>query len=227
MFSKLAKKHVEKYKARREEKRDPTVAERNAHYSPLRIYLHSTLKVFSADWVLMEGQNPDFILPEGDLDVYAIGKMPFDQDSTAWRIYVTDANDEEFIVNLLESHNKVDDIILLKQTNTIVPSTQAQLDRFTTQIGFQTLETDSGLVYDREWGDQWTEKLEFHEQEYDEHYVAEDEVVDYINQYILYSRKLDTGEKEWLFVGLEEGENFGELAFQIGYTVNLADVEVQ
>lgn len=227
MFKNLAKKHVEKYKEKRAEKRDPTVAERRAHYSPLRLYLHSTMEIFTADWVLMEGVNPGFEFPKGEMDINAIGKMPFGDGVTCWRIYLEDSNDEEFILTLLESDDEIGDAILLKQVATIVPSTQAQLDRFTTQIGFKTLETDSGEVYDRESGDEWTEKVDFHDNEYKERFIEESGVQDFINQYIIYSRKIESGEKEWFFVGLEEGDEFGELAFQAGYKVDVPDIEVR
>lgn len=227
MFKNLAKKHVEKYQKKRAEKRDPTVAERADHYSPLRIYLHSTLKIFTADWVLMEGVNPEFEFPHGEMDVLAIGKMPFDNDSIFWRIYLEDEKGEEFILNLLESNGEAGEAILLKQIATIVPSTQAQLDRFVTQIGFQTLETDTGRVYDRESGDEWTEKVNFQDNEYEERFIEKSGVEDFINQYILYSTKIESGEKEWLFVGLEEGDEFGELAFQVGFNVELTDIKVQ
>lgn len=227
MFKNLAKKHIEKFKKGRADKRDPTIAERRAHYTPLRIYLHSTISIFTADWVLMEGQNPGFVVPMGELKVLAIGKMPFDGGQTFWRIYVEDDNKEEFILSLLEEDEKVQDILLLKQASTIVPSTQAQLDRIQTQIGFQKLETDDALIYDRVWGDEWTEKMEFRENEYEERFISKDGVEEFNNQYILYSRAIDSGETEWLFVGLEEGDEFGEIAFQIGFTIDPQNLEVQ
>lgn len=227
MFKNLAKKHVEKFKQRREEKRDPTVSERSAHYSPLRIFLHSRIKIFTADWVLMEGINQEFKFPKGEMDVLAIGKMPYTNELTFWRIYLEDESNNEFILNLLEGiDGQIGEAILLKQIATIVPDTQAQLDRFLTNIGFQTLETDTGEIYNREWGDQWTEKVNFRDHEYEERFIAKDEVEDFVNQYILYSREIESGEKEWLFVGLEEGDEFGELAFQVGYNVDLKDIEV-
>jgi hypothetical protein len=226
MFKNLAKKHVEKFKQRRADKRDPTISERKSHYTPLRIYLHSTISIFTSDWVLMEGQNPAFEIPNGDLNVLAIGKMPFDSGMTFWRIYVEDNNQEEFILSILEDEGTVQDILLLRQIVTVVPNSQAQLERYTTQIGFHELKTDDGLAYDRVWGDEFTEKLKFTDNEYEEHFVSKEEVQDFTNQYMLYSRDIESGETEWLFVGLEEGDEFGELAFQVGFSIDKMNLEV-
>lgn len=227
MFKNLAKKHIEKFKKQREDKRDTTIAERRDHYTPLRIYLHSTINVFTADWVLLEGQNEGFVIPNGEFNVLAIGKMEMD-NATWWHIYVEDESKEEYIINMIETDGEITEAILLKQVTTITPSTDAQLERITSQVGFQTLETDGGRKYDREWGDEWTEKKSFYDAdcEFDERFISESEVLDFTNHYILYSRKIESGEKEWLFVGLEEGEGFGEIAFQVGYSVDLVNLEV-
>lgn len=226
MFKNLAKAHVEKFKKKREEKRDPTIAERRDHYSPLRIYLHSTINIFTSDWILMEGQNNGFIIPNGELSVLAIGKMKLDTNNW-WRIYLEDDAGEEYILSMLEGNGEIEDAILFKQIATMTPVSQAQLNRITSQIGFQKLETDGGMEYDREWGDQWTEKLDFYNNEFDEKFISKEEVEDFVNYYILYSRDIKSGEKEWLFVGLEEGEEFGEIAFQTGFSVDVKSIDVQ
>jgi hypothetical protein len=162
------------------------------------------------------------------MEVIAIGCLEDTQDSNSkhWRIYLESQTDGEYILALYESKGQITEAILLKQIGTVVPTTEAQMKQITSNIGFQTLQLEGGQEYNREWGDQWTEKMEFADNEFKEKFVSNEEIVEYWNNYILYSREIETGETEWLFVGLEEGEKFGEIAFQVGFSVNLADITI-
>ena len=215
-------------------KREKEVPASEAFYTPLRIALHSTITIKSVDMLLMKDSiHPLFVRPEGDLEVLAIGK--YDMDGiTINQIYLKDTAGEEFILQLVEGKDHrtgdatIDEVSLFKQVLTLEPETETGLERALNDIGFTDIELD-GVKYDRLWGDQYTEKLDF--RTFREHVVTPTGRETYTDNYILYGRDIQdmTGKEitEYLLVGLEEDETEAQIMMQLGLRFNISDIEVQ
>jgi len=206
-----------------------------AFHSPLRISLHSTIKLETVDLlVLQSALHPDFVIPSGDLEVLAIGK--FDMDGTPiHQIYSRDQIGEEFILQLVEgkdyrSHEStVDEVTLFKQVVTVEPETEYSLNQQLATIGFQVLVVND-VTYHRVWGDAYTEKADF--RSYNETVITPAGVENYTNRWLLYGRELESpvgGDpvNEYLLVGIEENESTAQIMMQVGLTFNRTDVLVQ
>ena len=203
-------------------------------YTPLRIALHSTLKIDSVDMITLKGAlHPLFVQPKGDLVVNAIGTFVMDGNKV-YQVYVEDEAIEEFILQFVEGKDyrtgelRVDEVTLYKQVVTIEPSTEASLERALADIGFQEIELDE-VKYNRLWGDQFTEKYNF--ETFVENVVTPQGKEQYTDNYILYGREINsiTGEPvmEYLLVGLEENETEAQIMMQVGLQLNTTDIEVQ
>lgn len=216
-------------------RRDKDVPSTEQFYTPLRIALHSTLALNSVDMVTLIGAlHPLFVQPTGDLEVLAIGKFEMD-GIPVHRIYVQDTAEEEFIIQLVEGKDHrsgeptVDELTLYKQVVTLEPETQASLQRALNDIGFTTIQVDE-IEYDRFWGDQYTEKMDF--RKFTESLVTpQDGTQRFVNNYILYGRTIRgiTGDdvNEYLLVGLEEDDDQAQIMMQLGLQLNINDVKVQ
>lgn len=227
MFKKKLEKQGEAYRKARDE--DPRV---NEFHTPLRIGLHSTidLSMVTVDWILMEDMAPNMTTPVGDCEVTAIGIMKYIDGQTFYRIYLADMQENEFILNLLVAKNRnnedeVMDAMILQQTETLTGLTEAEYGRYLANIGFQQLDWND-TVYERDWGDRFTEKLDFEANSFREDVVEKTGVKSYTNEYILYSRETADSLREWLFVGIEENDTDADIVFQPGYTVKIADINV-
>jgi len=214
-------------------KRDKDIPNAKGFHTPLRIALHSTITINSVDMLTLVGVHDLFVRPNGGLIVNAIGKI--DMDGTpVYQVYVEDESKEEFILQVVEGKDHrtgeatVDELTLYKQVVTLEPETEVSLERMLGDIGFLTIELD-GVEYNRLWGDQYTEKLDF--RTYKERVVMPTETSVYTDNYILYGRELETMTKdtvnEFLLVGLEEDENEAQVMMQLGLSLNANDVKVQ
>lgn len=206
-----------------------------AFHSPLRISLHSTIKLETVDLlVLQSALHPDFVIPNGDLEVLAIGK--FDMDGTpVHQIYIRDRAEEEFILQIVEGKDYrsqepiVDEITLFKQIVTLEPETENSLNRQLATIGFQVLVVDD-VTYHRIWGDAYTEKADF--RTYDETVITPAGVENYTNQWLFYGREIESptggdSVNEYLLVGIEENESTAQIMMQVGLALNRTDVLVR
>lgn len=203
-------------------------------YTPLRIALHSTIDLNTIDMLVLQGTlNPLFKLPAGSCEVLAIGNMDYD-GTPVYQVYIKDGAGEEFILQIVEGKDyrtqepKADEITLFKQVVTFEPETEASLERTLNEIGFMDIELD-GVVYQRLWGDNFTEKLDF--RTYKEKVVTPGGEVSYTNNYVLYGREVEgvTGEPltEFLLVGLEENETSAQIMMQVGLQMSQSDIQVQ
>lgn len=219
---------------KRKLRRDKEVPATERFYSPLRIALHSTIELNSVDMVtLTDALNPLFVQPQGDLEVLAVGKFEID-GMVVYRFYLQDTAEEEFILQLVEGKDhrtgdpKVDELTLYKQVVTLEPETETSLTRALNDIGYTTIELD-GVQYDRYWGDQYTEKMDF--RSFNETVVTPTDVNHFVDNYILYGRTIQgiTGEDvtEFLLVGLEEDDDQAQIMMQLGLQLNNTDVKVQ
>ncbi len=206
-----------------------------AFHSPLRISLYSTIKLETVDLlVLQSALHPDFVIPNGDLEVLAIGK--FDMDGTPiHQIYSRDQAGEEFILQIVEGKDYrsqepiVDEITLFKQVVTLEPETENSVNQQLATIGFQVLVVND-VTYHRIWGDAYTEKADF--RIYDEAVITPAGVENYTNQWLLYGREIESpvgggSINEYLLVGIEENESTAQIMMQVGLALNRTDVLVQ
>lgn len=205
-----------------------------AFYSPMRIALHSTLTLNTVDMItLQDSLHSLFVQPRGDLVVLGIGTMDMD-GTTVYQVYAQDEAEEEFVLQIVEGKDfrtgekKVDEVTLYKQVVTLQPETQASMERALNDIGYMDLELD-GVKYDRVWGDQFTEKMDF--RKYYERVVLPTETQNFTNEYLLYGREITglTGEAlvEYLLVGLEENADSAQIMMQVGIQLNVSDITVQ
>lgn len=213
---------------------DKDVPDAEQFYTPLRIALHSTITLNTVDLLLLtEQMNPFFTLPSSALSVLAIGRFEMD-GNTVWQVYTQDAAEEEFILRIVEGKEfrtgdpKVEEVNLFKQVFSEAPETQDGLDRILAGIGFQQIEVE-GNTYDRLWGSQYTEKLDF--RTFSERVVTPQETVVYTDNYILYGRDIEDmvgkGYTESLIVGIEEDDDRAQIIMQAGLSLNISDIEVQ
>jgi len=204
-------------------------------HSPLRVALHSTIRLETVDLLVLKSVlHPDFVVPDGDLQMLAIGG--FDLDGVpVHQLYVRDQSGEEFVLQLVEGKDyrsqtpSVDEITLFRQIATLEPETETALNRELANIGFHEL-TVGDIVYHRLWGDTYTEKAEF--RTYDEKVITPAGVETYTNQWLLYGREVESpigGDpiNEYLLVGLEENESAAQLMMQVGIALNQSDISVQ
>ncbi len=214
-------------------KRDKDVPATEQFYTPLRIALHSTIKLNVVDILTVTGLSPLFVVPKGDLEVLAIGN--FDMHGVnVFQIYCSDDSQEEFILQVIQGKDyrtndpKVDEISLFKQVYTEQPETQTSMDRILGQIGFTSLQLE-GITYDRLWGDRFTEKRDF--DTFHEKVVTPNGTDNFVNNYILYGRDIEdvTGDKlqELLLVGLEEDNDRRQVMMQLGLKLDVNTVSVQ
>ena len=213
-------------------KKQKSAAEKG-FYTPLRVALHSTLRLNTVDMVTLNGIiHPLFVQPSGSLEVLAIGN--FDMGGTqVHQIYVKDEAEEEYILQVVEGNDyrsgdvKVDEVTLYKQVVTLEPDTEDSLNRVLNDIGFLNIKLD-GIEYDRIWGDQFTEKMDF--RHYNETVQTPTGTDHYENNYLLYGREVEsmTGDKvaELLLVGLEESDDEAQVMMQLGLQLNINDIEV-
>lgn len=215
-------------------KKDKDVPAVEQFYSPLRIAMHSTIVINTVDLLLLSNKlNPFFTLPVGDMSVLAIGKMVMDGNNV-YQIYVEDTNEEEYIIRIVEAKNhhsgkaEVAEINLFKQVFSEAPETEEGVQRILSQIGFHTIELE-GQAYERLWGSQYTEKLDF--RTFEEFVVTPQEENTYTNKYILYGRDIENmaGQDyvESLLVGIEEDDDQAQIVMQAGINLNINDIEVQ
>lgn len=214
--------------------RDKDVPAAEQFYTPLRIALHSTISLNTVDLLLLtEQMNPNFSLPSSDLSVLAIGSFEMD-GNTIWQVYTEDSSEEEFIIRIVEGKEyrtgdpTVEEVNLFKQVYSEAPETEDGLNRILSGIGFDQLELE-GHAYDRLWGDQWTQKLDF--RTFTETVVTPQETAIYTDNYILYGRSItDMVGKEYtesLIVGIEEDDDQAQIIMQAGLSLNINDIEVQ
>lgn len=213
---------------------DKSTPATDSFYSPMRIALHSTLTLNTVDMVTLQGSlHPLFVQPHGDLVVLAIGTMVMD-GIKVYQVYTQDEAEEEFILQIVEGKDfrtgepTVDEVTLYKQVVTLQPETQQSLERALNDIGYMDIELD-GVKYNRIWGDQFTEKMDF--RKYPERVVLPTETQNFTNEYLLYGREITglTGENlvEYLLVGLEENSDSAQLMMQVGIQINVSDISVQ
>jgi len=206
-----------------------------AFHSPLRVALHSTIRLETIDLLVLESVlHPDFVVPNSDLQVLAIGKFELD-GMPVHQLYVQDQVGEEFVLQLVEGRDYrsrapiVDEITLFKRIVTLEPETETSLDRELANIGFHEL-TVGDVVYHRLWGDTYTEKVDF--RTYSEKVITPAGVETYTNQWLLYGREVESpvgGDpiSEYLLVGIEENESAAQLMMQSGIALNQNDISVQ
>jgi len=206
-----------------------------AFHSPLRVALHSTIGLETVDLLVLKSVlHPNFVVPNGDLQVLAIGKLELD-GAPVHQLYVQDQAGEELVLQLVEGKDYrsrtpvVDEVTLFKQIVTLETETETALDRELANIGFHELTVDD-VVYHRLWGDTYTEKAEF--RTYHEQVITPAGVETYTNQWLLYGREVESpvgGDPitEYLLVGLEENESIAQLMMQVGIALNQNDISVQ
>jgi len=206
-----------------------------AFHSPLRVALHSTISLETVDLLILKSVlHPDFVVPNGDLQVLAIGKFELD-GVPVHQLYVQDQAREEFVFQLIEGKDYrsqasiVDEITLFRQIVTLEPETETSLGQELADIGFHEL-TVGGVAYHRLWGDTYTEKAEF--RTYNEKVITPAGVETYTNQLLLYGREVESpvgGDpvNEYLLVGIEENESVAQLMMQIGVALNQNDISIQ
>lgn len=215
--------------------KDKDVPVTEQFYTPLRIALHSTIELQTVDMLVTKSVlHPQFDLPDGPLEVLAIGK--FDMDGVpVHQVYVQDNSQNEYILQLVEEKDyrsqkpTIDEATLYQQIISLQPETETSLDRYLSDIGFMTIEVD-GIEYERLWGDQYTEKADF--RTYNERVVTPAGEERYTNEWLLYGRETDHpagGKKitELLIVGMEEGGGLGQILMQVGIELNVSDIKVQ
>jgi len=206
-----------------------------AFHSSLRVALHSAIGLETVDLLVLKSVlHPDFVVPNGDLQVLAIGRFELDE-MPVHQLYVQDQAGEEFVLQLVEGRDYrsqapiINEITLFKQIATLEPETETALDRELANIGFHEL-TVGDVVYHRLWGDTYTEKAEF--RTYDEKVITPAGVETYTNQWLLYGREVASpvgGDPitEYLLVGIEENESVAQLMMQVGVALNQNDISVQ
>jgi len=204
-------------------------------HSPLRVALHSTIRLEMVDLLVLKSVlHPDFVIPDSELQVLAIGEFELD-GMPVHQFYVQDQVGEEFVLQLVEGRDYrsqapiVNEITLFKQIVTLEPETETSLNRELADIGFHEL-TVGDVVYHRLWGDSYTEKVEF--RTYDEKVITPAGVEIYKNQWLLYGREVKSpvgGDpiSEYLLVGIEENESAAQLMMQSGIALNQNDISVQ
>ncbi len=214
--------------------KDKDVPAQEQFYSPLRIGLHSTITVNTVDLLLMVDQlNPFYKLPSGDMSVLAIGTFTLDGNKV-YQVYTEDPAGEEFILRIVEEEDfhtgepKVAEVNLFKQVFSQAPETEIGLQSLLANVGLLQIELE-GITYDRLWGDQFTEKLDF--RTLNETVVTPRDEVVYVDNYILYGRDLTDvlGNEvtESLIVGIEEDDDRAQVIMQAGLSINISDIEVQ
>lgn len=211
---------------------DKDVADADKFYSPLRIGLHSTITITTVDWLLMkENLNAKMILPTGSFTVNAIGETSTAGDKF-FNIYIMDEKEEEFILQLYctykDGNGTIEESTLYKQVVNIQPLTESEWNVNLDAIGYPNLELDDNK-YDRIWGDGilgQMDLIEFHEK-----IVESDNMSNYTNNYMLYSRTFESvlgdEESEILLVGVEESEDTAEIIMMLGLTTPLQNINIQ
>jgi len=213
--------------------KDKEVPEAEQFYSPLRIGLHSTIDISTVDWLVMqEGLNDTMVLPSGKMTVLAIGKTVTDDDEI-YNVYMTDQNDEEFVLQLFCGKAASDKMVvseatLFKQVVNIIPMSDAEWDENAESIGFNTIELDDN-TYNRVWAEDFDGHVDL--MEFEEKVVESGSITQYTNSYLLYSRTftsiIETEETEMLLVGVEETEETAEITMMLGLVVPLSNINIQ
>jgi len=216
-------------------KKDKEVSVTEQFYTPLRIALHSTLELQTVDMIVLQSVlNPSFVLPSGPLEVLAIGSFTMD-GTPIHQVYVKDFAGEEFVLQIVEGKNyrtqepTVDELTLYKQIVTLEPETDAELQRYLGDIGFDEIEVEE-ITYSRYWGDAYTEKVDF--RKFEEKVITPSGPEQFTDEYLLYGREIDSpirGEcvTEYLLVGIEEGTHSAQIMMQVGLKINPTDITVQ
>lgn len=223
-----------KYLKKKFGSKDKDVPVTEQFYTPLRIALHSTIELQTIDMLILDTVlHPAFNLPQGSLEVLAVGK--FDMDGVPiHQVYARDESGTEYILQLVEGKDyrtqepTLDEATLYQQIVSLQPETRASLDRYLGELGFMTIEVD-GIEYNRIWGDAFTEKADF--RMYREKVVTPAGKEEFTNEWLLYGREIDHpvgGGKvtELLIVGMEEGGGMGQILMQVGLKLNTSDIKV-
>jgi len=204
-------------------------------HTPLRIALHSTVDIQTVDMLVLKSSlNSGFVIPQGSMEVLAIGTFSLD-GTPVHQVYLKDMPGEEFILQIVEGKDyrtqepTVDELTLYKQCVTLEPETQASLDRYLADIGFADL-TLNEVVYERMWGDEYTEKANF--RKFSENVITPAGPETFTDEYLLYGRECENpvGDEpitEYLLVGIEEGNSNAQIMMQVGLKLNPSDVTVQ
>jgi len=202
-------------------------------YSPLRIGLHSTVKINTVDWLVIRSQlNRSMVLPSSDLSVQAIGETK-NNDDTIYQIYMADNKGEEFILQLYcnemsDGVSTVAEATLYRQVVNIVPLTESDWDDNMASIGDPTIELDK-RSYNRIWGAENAGKIDM--MEFNETVIQGSKTTEYTNRYLLYGRKFESvvkvNETEMLLVGVEETEETAEITMMLGLSVPVQNINVQ
>jgi len=131
------------------------IPEAEQFYSPLRIGLHTTLDIKTVDWIMIqESLNKAMLLPSQRMSVMGIGKTLADGDEI-YNIYLTDQNDEDFILQLFCAEQNTGDRVvneatLYKQVVNIIPATEAEWEVNLAGLGHNLLNLDE-KEYRRVW----------------------------------------------------------------------------
>lgn len=201
-------------------------------YSPLRIALHSTIKISLVDLlILKQSIHPNYGSPASPFSVQAIGTFVPEAGKTVFRFYISDTNHSEYILFLFveDSSGEILESVLYKEVTNLSPTSKASWDKYTSAMGFETQELD-GIVYNRLQGDRYTEKMEF--LQFNETFVNRDGVKKFSNQYLLYGRDIenpvipDEKATELLLCGIEEDDDKAAIVFQIGMPIPIQDINV-
>ncbi len=211
---------------------DKEVPASEQFYSPLRIGLHSTVKINTVDWLVMQGMlNDSMVLPSSSLTVQAIGETKNDDD-TIFQVYMADDKDEEFILQLYcadkGGKSVVTEATLYRQVVNIVPLTESDWSDNMETIGNPTIELD-GNTYNRVWGAESAGKIDM--MEFNETVIEASKTIEYVNNYLLYSREFESvvraKEVEMLLVGVEETTFTAEITMMLGLPVPVQNINVQ
>ena len=203
-------------------------------YSPLRIALHSTINVSMVDWlVTLPELNNSMIIPDGNCTVIAIGCVDIGREEI-YNIYMVDGSMNEFVLQLFCSPDDKGQGMYLREATVyrdVLEEYPQSDDEWTVamhNVGNKTYVMDD-LEYERIWGNPNTEKVEM--ETFEETVIRMEEEIDYVNNYVLYGRKLTQAshepQQELLLVGVEETEESAALVHRIGLQVPVNAVTVQ
>lgn len=177
-------------------------------YSPLRVGLHTTLRLTLADlFIHVNELNPAVKLGDiGDLVVVSIGWIENDDGSYIYRFYCQNEKENQYIVQvycgydqLNPDEEKVDEVVLFWPQECATPYTDDGVKLMTNQTF-----VDNDKIYNRVWG---PDMVVFEEASVD----RTGEISEYVNHWMLHERDITEDLKEFLLVGMEEFQETGEV----------------
>jgi hypothetical protein len=196
-------------------------------YTPLRIALHSTLKVSTVDLIGLSSHK-EFTTPNGDLDVVSIATVDNDPD-TIYRVMCYDQDETVYVIQLHAIYDprndkaEVNEVMFFKIVDHYEPLDYDEWHKRYQKMRERTY-TYGDVEFDRIWGEEVDKAIDLFGFEEKSVGLAGESTTE-VSQ-MLFGRELGDVD-EFLLTSAERDDNMDAIIHFVGYVLPAQAVQVQ